>query len=103
MLPSARNAQTDLRETPPFSCAARASRSEDRMLRRTRTLNISTSLYALFGMAALVMSSQAVVGVLHAWTQVSEGARVEQLAAANQQLFAALQYVRQERGPTRVA
>ena len=73
------------------------------MLRRTRTLNISTSLYALFGMAALVMSSQAVVGVLHAWSQVGEGARVEQLAAANQQLFAALQYVRQERGPTRVA
>jgi methyl-accepting chemotaxis protein len=73
------------------------------MLRLIRTLNISTSLYALFGLAALVMSSQALVGVFHAWRQVEEGARVEQLAAANQQLFAALQYVRQERGPTRVA
>ncbi len=73
------------------------------MLRFTRHLNISTSLYALFGIAALVMSSQAVVGVFHAWTQVGEWARVEQLAAANQRLFAALQYIRQERGPTRVA
>ncbi len=73
------------------------------MLRVTRKLNISTSLYALFGIAVLVMSSEALVGVFHAWAQVGEGARVEQLASANQQLFAALQYIRQERGPTRVA
>ena len=73
------------------------------MLRVRRKLNISTSLYALFGIAALVMSSEALVGVFHAWTQVGEGARVEQLASANRQLFAALQFIRQERGPTRVA
>ena len=73
------------------------------MLRVTRKLNISTSLYVLFGIAALVMSSEALVGVFHAWAQVGEGARVEQLASANQELFAALQYIRQERVPTRVA
>lgn len=72
------------------------------MLRITH-LRISTSLYLLFGLAALVMSCQSVVGVFRAWTQVGEGARVEQLASANQQLFAAPQYIRQERGPTRVA
>jgi methyl-accepting chemotaxis protein len=66
-------------------------------------LRISTSLYLLFGLAALVMSCQALVGVFDAWMRVGEGARVEQLAAANQQLFAALQSIRQERGPTRVA
>ena len=71
------------------------------MLRITH-LRISTSLYLLFGLAALVMSCQSLVGVFRAWTQVGEG-RVEQLASANQQLFAALQYIRQERGPSRVA
>ncbi len=72
------------------------------MLRFTH-LRISTSLYLLFGVAALVMSCQPLVRVFDAWTQVGAGARVEQLASANQQLFAALQYIRQERGPTRVA
>jgi methyl-accepting chemotaxis protein len=73
------------------------------MVLAIRHLKISASLYALFGIAALVMSCQALVGVFKAWNQVGEWARVEQLAAANQQLFVALQNVRQERGPTRVA
>jgi methyl-accepting chemotaxis protein len=73
------------------------------MPRITSNLKISTSLYVLFGISALVMSGQAFVGVLRAWTEVGEWARVEQLAAANRQLFVALQNVRQERGPTRVA
>ncbi len=70
---------------------------------RATHLKISTSLYVLFGIAAFVMSCQALVGALGAWTQAGEWAHVEQLAAANQQLFVALQNVRQERGPTRVA
>ena len=73
------------------------------MLAFPRRLKITSSLYVLFGVAALVMSCQALVGVFHAWTQAGEWAQVEQLAAANQQLFAALQNIRQERGPTRVA
>jgi methyl-accepting chemotaxis protein len=73
------------------------------MLRVMPNLKISTSLYVLFGIAALVMSWQAAVGVIRAWMQVGDWAHVEQLAAANQQLFVALQNVRQERGPTRVA
>jgi methyl-accepting chemotaxis protein len=73
------------------------------MFRFAQKLKISTSLYVLFGTAALLMSCQALVGAFHAWTQVAEWSRVEQLAAANQQLFVALQNVRQERGPTRVA
>jgi methyl-accepting chemotaxis protein len=73
------------------------------MVLAIRHLKISASLYALFGLAALVMSCQALVGVFRAWSQVGDWARVEQLAAANQQLFVALQNVRQERGPTRVA
>jgi methyl-accepting chemotaxis protein len=68
-----------------------------------QNLKISTSLYVLFGIAALVMSCQALVGVSRAWTQAGIWANVEKLAAANQQLFVALQNVRQERGPTRVA
>jgi methyl-accepting chemotaxis protein len=73
------------------------------MLGFVRNLKISTSLYVLFGLSALVMGFQEATGVLRAWTEATKWARVEQLAQANIQLFAALQNVRQERGPTRVA
>jgi len=73
------------------------------MLGLRRDLKISTSLYLLFGVFALVMGIHASLGVFRAWTEVAGWSRVEQLAAANLQLFVALQNVRQERGPTRVA
>jgi methyl-accepting chemotaxis protein len=69
----------------------------------TRRLNISTTLYALFGLSALVMSGQSAVSVIDAWSQARQSARVIDVAAASQHLFSALQFVRLERGPTRVA
>src|SRR5579883_375844 len=73
------------------------------MLGLVRNLKISTSLYVLFGISALVMGIQEGVGVFRAWSQASEWSQVQRLAEANIQLFVALQNVRQERGPTRVA
>jgi methyl-accepting chemotaxis protein len=73
------------------------------MLGFVRNLKISTSLYVLFGISALVMGIQESIGVLRAWTEATEWSRVQRLADANIQLFVALQNVRQERGPTRVA
>jgi methyl-accepting chemotaxis protein len=73
------------------------------MRRMARGLKISTSLYALFGVCALVMSAQAVLSVVDAFAARREAVRVEQIAAANNQLFVALQNARLERGPTRTA
>jgi methyl-accepting chemotaxis protein len=66
-------------------------------------LSIRSSLYALFGLSAIVMCAQAAVSVGGAWTQVNQTERVIDLAGAGRQLFEALQYFRPERGPTRVA
>ncbi|WP_428490759.1 methyl-accepting chemotaxis protein [Rhodopila sp.] len=66
-------------------------------------LKISTSLYILFGLAALLLSGQAVNSSIRAVHQERQASRAEQLAAANRYLFVALQAARQERGPTRAA
>jgi methyl-accepting chemotaxis protein len=68
-----------------------------------RTLKISTSLYLLFGIAAILLSAQALSGVFSAVQQQRQAVRAEALAAANRDLFLALQVIRQERGPVRVA
>jgi methyl-accepting chemotaxis protein len=49
------------------------------------------------------MSTQAALSTAEALRQRHDAARVEEVASANRQLFVALQNVRQERGPTRVA
>ena len=66
-------------------------------------VSIRSSLYALFGLSAVVMCAQATVSVWDAWKQVSQAERVIDVAGAGRQLFDALQYFRPERGPTRVA
>jgi methyl-accepting chemotaxis protein len=73
------------------------------MVRFARRLKISTSLYALFGVSALVMSAQATLSVIDAVAAKRDAERVVQVAAANNQLFVALQNVRLERGPTKAA
>jgi methyl-accepting chemotaxis protein len=72
-------------------------------VRWTRNLKISTSLYVLFGLSALLLGGQAVSSAIGAVVQVRQAARAQGLAAANRSLFVALQAVRQERGPTRSA
>jgi methyl-accepting chemotaxis protein len=66
-------------------------------------LKISTSLYALFGLSALVMAGQALPSAWEAWSQARSTAQVEDIAGVNRALFVALQTYRQERGPTRSA
>ena len=72
-------------------------------MRLARTLKISTSLYALFGVSAVLLSAQALHSAIGAFGQRQQSVRLEEIAKANRELFAALQSVRQERGPTRVA
>jgi methyl-accepting chemotaxis protein len=69
----------------------------------TPNLKISTSLYVLFGLAALLLSGQAIDSSVSAVHQERQARRAEQLAAANRHLFVALQATRQERGPTTAA
>jgi methyl-accepting chemotaxis protein len=66
-------------------------------------VSIRSSLYALFGLSAIVMCAQSIVSVWDAWKQVSQAERVIDVAGAGSRLFEALQYFRPERGPTRVA
>jgi methyl-accepting chemotaxis protein len=72
-------------------------------VRLTRNLKISTSLYVLFGLAALLLSGQAIYSAIAAVHQERRAVRAEALAEANRYLFGALQAIRQERGPTRTA
>ena len=72
-------------------------------MRLTPNLKISTSLYVLFGLAALLLSGQAIYSSIDAVHQERQAVTAEQLAAANRHLFVALQAARQERGPTRAA
>jgi methyl-accepting chemotaxis protein len=74
-----------------------------RSARFSGTVKISTSLYALFGLSALVMAGQALPSAWQAWTRVEATTGVEEVAALNRDLFVALQTYRQERGPTRSA
>jgi methyl-accepting chemotaxis protein len=73
------------------------------MHRTRRHLKISTSLYLMFGLFALLMTGEEVSAVWDAVAQQREAARVEEVATANRELFVALQNVRLERGPTRSA
>jgi methyl-accepting chemotaxis protein len=73
------------------------------MMRFARNLKISTSLYALFGGFAILLSGQALHSAIGAFNQERQAARIEAIAAANRDLFAGLQSIRQERGPTRTA
>ncbi len=66
-------------------------------------ISIRSSLYALFGLSAIVMCAQSVVSVWDAWKHVHQAERVIDVAGAGRQLFDALQHFRPERGPTRVA
>jgi methyl-accepting chemotaxis protein len=72
-------------------------------VRLTRNLKISTSLYVLFSLAALLLSSQAMYLAIGAVRQDRQAMRAEALGTANRYLFEALQAIRQERGPTRTA
>ena len=65
--------------------------------------NIRTSLYALFGLCAAVMSGQAVVALREAVGELQSAASIGEAARANRELFVAIQNLRLERGPTRVA
>jgi methyl-accepting chemotaxis protein len=66
-------------------------------------LKISTSLYVLFGISAALLSGEALRSVVGAFDQQHEAAQVRALASANRDLFAALEMLRPERGPTRIA
>jgi methyl-accepting chemotaxis protein len=66
-------------------------------------VSIRSSLYALFGLSAIVMCAQSIGSVWDAWKQVNQSERVIDIAGAGRQLFDSLQYFRPERGPMRVA
>ncbi len=70
---------------------------------RVRGTKIRTSLYALFGLGAAVMSMQSGIMLLDAWTEVRSTSENTIAAVTNRDLFTALNYTRYERGPTRVA
>ncbi|MDB5406641.1 MAG: chemotaxis protein [Rhodospirillales bacterium] len=72
-------------------------------MRFPRNLKISTSLYVLFGISAVLLSGQALRPATEAVDKKRQATQVEAIAAANRVLFAALQGIRQERGPTRGA
>jgi methyl-accepting chemotaxis protein len=73
------------------------------MMRFARNLKVSTSLYALFGISAVLLSGQALHSAIGAFDQKQQATQVAAIAAANRDLFAGLQGIRQERGPTRTA
>src|SRR5438128_12681316 len=60
------------------------------VMRHARSPRISTSLYALFGLFAPLMSGQALTGAMDALRYKREAVEVEEVAAANRELFAAL-------------
>jgi tellurite resistance protein len=68
-----------------------------------RHWKISTSLYVLFGLAGFLLSSQSIYSAIGAFHQERQAVNAESLASAFRDLFTALQSVRQERGPTKVA
>ena len=68
-----------------------------------RNITIRTSLFALFSLSAAVMGGQSVVALFDASKQVRETADIGTVALANRELFIAIQNIRNERGPTRVA
>ena len=53
-------------------------------------VSIRSSLYALFGLSAIVMCAQSIVSVWDAWKQVNQAERVIDVAGAGRQLFEAL-------------
>lgn len=63
-------------------------------------LHISTILYVLFGVSAALLSWQALYAVSAAISEQYQTQRVAQMARVNRELFAALQAVRVQRGPT---
>jgi methyl-accepting chemotaxis protein len=73
------------------------------MFSAIRRVRISTSLNVLFGVCVLVMGGQASVALVDAWSNTQAAGRVSELAIANRELFNAVQNVRADRGPTRVA
>lgn len=68
-----------------------------------RSLRIGGSLTILFGLCVLVMAGQAAFNLSDAWGRLLEARRISDVALANRQLFVAMQNVRYDRGPTRVA
>jgi methyl-accepting chemotaxis protein len=74
-----------------------------RLFAKVRRIKISTSLGLLFGICVVVMAGQASIALVDAWKNAQEAARISELAIANRELFNAVQNVRSDRGPTRVA
>jgi methyl-accepting chemotaxis protein len=64
---------------------------------------IGTSLFVLFGLAGFLLSGQSVYSAIGAFNQERQAVSSGALASAFRDLFTALQAVRQERGPTKVA
>ncbi len=73
------------------------------MIEYIRAAWIRNSLFALFGMSAIIMGTQSIVALVGAVKQVRETGEIEQVALANRAVFVAVQNIRFERGPTRVA
>ena len=68
-----------------------------------RGVKISTSLFVLFGLCAVVMGGQSGMALFDSWNQVRSTADVGGIALVNRELFTAVQYIRLERGPMRLA
>src|SRR3974390_1682200 len=64
---------------------------------------IRTSLYALFGLCAVVMGGQSGLALLDAWKDVLSTEAVGRIAITNREMFIALQYTLTERGPVFIA
>jgi methyl-accepting chemotaxis protein len=91
---------TPARPAPEQSIMASTFASAFDKIRRIR---ISTSLSLLFGVCVIVMGGQAMVALVDAWKNTQDAGKVSELAIANRELFIAVQNVRSDRGPTRVA
>ncbi|WP_201159299.1 methyl-accepting chemotaxis protein [Rhodoplanes elegans] len=71
--------------------------------RSARGLKITTTLYALFGVSAVIMGVQAGLALRESWTQAALTAEMEEAAVANRALFDVIQNTVVERGMMFVA